>query len=396
MARGSTAIASSSRAIAPSSNIAATSASAFDDTTILKPRAKTARKNGLPPTAGVRQSARVAQTQSNRPDDNTAKQTVNLPSLPEEDAERLALFMASPDRVHQKQARKRTASAPSPSHKKSRKGKEKAFALNVDSADAFMNDAHPPYEPGHARSPFMADARRAQHHSPQGAPLLPSSLLSSPPPSRDASPSRSPTHLSHRNVASPQLAHPQTPNHSVRPSAVSPLRTPHPSPAGSEEHFTFTRSQIEAMISEHAEKLMHELNPAPHGSFHSGKLFWSFPTVRPSRPALCTCLHGLSLAFTAHYLPSRPLLAFTACTYLPSRPALAFTACTCLYGLQLPLRPAFLPSRPCPCTMRCHMNSPSRHSCYNLALAPHVLNCACILSLTSTKPLLIVSVCSAA
>ncbi|KAF9463543.1 hypothetical protein BDZ94DRAFT_1308655 [Collybia nuda] len=199
-------IASSSNANGSSSSKTADSSS-----TVLNSKNKSSDIPSIP----TRLSEHIANSQQNRPNIYMTKQNSNLPTLPEEDIAIIVDFTANPTpsvnprkhaRVSQGAANEGTADK-SPTKKRGCKGKGKAaeVPLDVDSMDALL---------GTATQSTSRAVPTDTHHSPP------------------AVPSRTPPPIPCNDLASP-----------------SP----------SDKLFTYTQSELEALIAEHADRLVNNL-----------------------------------------------------------------------------------------------------------------------------------------
>ncbi|KAF9467415.1 hypothetical protein BDZ94DRAFT_1233188 [Collybia nuda] len=204
----------------------ASSETAASSSTLSKSKAKLV---GNPPS---RQSERVANSHQTRPNVNTTKQPANLPALPEEDIAAILEFTAEPAPPINTRKHARTSqntSGSSPAKKKGRKGKGKAsnVPLDDDSTDALIG------------APSHSNAR----------PILPPSLEST---------------LEASSGSSQPLPSDTSPSPLRRIIGTPPpiLRENPSSPASPDGLFTFTQAELETLITEHAQKLLHESQPA--------------------------------------------------------------------------------------------------------------------------------------
>ncbi|KAF9455978.1 hypothetical protein BDZ94DRAFT_1315625 [Collybia nuda] len=136
------------------------------------------------------------------------------------------------------------------------KGKEKdALSLNVDSTDTFREEVFNANRPPHPPHPPVT------RPGPQGSglpvpPTLPMPPLSPPSPLTNSCETPAPISQTPSPFCTPSCSH----THNQIP-AMPQQPTPQ-SPTASEAQYTFTQSEIEALIAEHAEKLIHKLKPS--------------------------------------------------------------------------------------------------------------------------------------
>ncbi|KAF9462078.1 hypothetical protein BDZ94DRAFT_1310090 [Collybia nuda] len=268
-------IASSSNAIGTSSSKTIASSSIPSKSNA---KSRSNANSASTPPVSTRHSARMANSQQNRPNVNTDKQPSNLPALPEEDIAVITDF--TNDTPHPPNPRKhvrtsQNAAGQSPPKKKGRKGKGKAAdaPLNVDSVEALLDAPH-----GHNLNP---------------PPTLPSvnPLGDSPPsPSGNASGSAPPL-----------------------PESLGSL-------SSSNELFTFTQAELEAIIAEHADKLANESRPLlepgkscylPPPPFLALLLLSILRLFSPSIRCL-VFLQALRLSYRLYTLPRPSSLALAA------------------------------------------------------------------------------------
>ncbi|KAF9455752.1 hypothetical protein BDZ94DRAFT_1315864 [Collybia nuda] len=271
----SNAIPSSTNTIRSSSSESATSSS-----TLSKSNAKSVSN---PPS---RHSERVANSHQNCPIINTTKQPSNLPALPEEDIAAILEFTNEPTppvnsckHAHTTQ----NASGLSPAKKKGRKGKGKAsnVPLDVDFVDALIGatpqSIAPPIPPSTLESTLEASLGSLQP--------LPLDTPPSPPPCTNGTP--------------------------------PPFLLENPSsPSSADGLFTFTQAELEALITEHAQKLLHDSQPSvdapscksfllplfPSSPFRANLPFPSF-MLALSQLHILHLLNPLPCAGGIHYVP---------------------------------------------------------------------------------------------